>query len=237
MNEPDRPTLRRGLRAQRRAALVTFVMAGDPDPALSLEISRGWPRRAPTSSKSACRSPIRWPTVRRSRPAGLRALQRRHDAQRRVDAGRRFPRDDAETPIILMGYYNPIYVYGVDKFLVDAKAAGVDGMIVVDLPPEEDEELCLPALQAGLELHPAGDADHRRRPPADGSRQHLGLRLLRLDHRHHRRRAAGLFRVAAAVKRIKGHTPAGRRRLRGQGRRGGAGNRRATPMASWSARP
>ena len=60
-----------------------------------------------------------------------------------------------------MGYYNPIYIYGVDKFLVDAKAAGVDGLIVVDLPPEEDEELCLPALQGRPQFHPPGDADHR----------------------------------------------------------------------------
>ena len=63
---------------------------------------------------------------------------------------REFRKDDDETPIVLMGYYNPIYIYGVDRFLADAKAAGVDGLIVVDLPPEEDEELCLPALKAGL---------------------------------------------------------------------------------------
>ena len=63
---------------------------------------------------------------------------------------REFRKDDNETPIVLMGYYNPIYIYGVDRFLADAKAAGVDGLIVVDLPPEEDEELCLPALKAGL---------------------------------------------------------------------------------------
>ena len=63
---------------------------------------------------------------------------------------REFRKDDNDTPIVLMGYYNPIYIYGVEKFLVDAKAAGVDGLIVVDLPPEEDEELCLPALRAGV---------------------------------------------------------------------------------------
>ena len=63
---------------------------------------------------------------------------------------RAFRQDDATTPLVLMGYYNPIYIYGVDKFLVDAKAAGVDGLIIVDLPPEEDVELCLPAMQAGL---------------------------------------------------------------------------------------
>ena len=63
---------------------------------------------------------------------------------------RDFRKGDDATPIVLMGYYNPIYIYGVERFLADAKAAGVDGLIIVDLPPEEDEELCLPALKAGL---------------------------------------------------------------------------------------
>jgi tryptophan synthase alpha chain len=67
-----------------------------------------------------------------------------------LDLVRGFRKDDNTTPIVLMGYYNPIYIYGVDKFLVDAKAAGVDGLIIVDLPPEEDDELCLPAMKAGL---------------------------------------------------------------------------------------
>ena len=70
-----------------------------------------------------------------------------------------------------MGYYNPIYIYGVDRFLADASAAGVDGLIVVDLPPEEDEELCLPALAGRPQLHPPGDADHRRQAPADRARR------------------------------------------------------------------
>ena len=99
---------------------------------------------------------------------------------------RSFRAADDTTPIVLMGYYNPIYIYGVEKFLADAKAAGIDGLIVVDLPPEEDDELCLPALKAGLQLHPAGDADHRRQAAAGRAREHLGLCLLRLDHRHHR---------------------------------------------------
>ncbi|MGB7854270.1 MAG: tryptophan synthase subunit alpha, partial [Pseudolabrys sp.] len=77
----------------------------------------------------------------------LKAGQRVSDTLRLVCE---FRKNDDETPIVLMGYYNPIYVYGVDKFLSDAKSAGVDGFIVVDLPPEEDEELCLPALKAGL---------------------------------------------------------------------------------------
>jgi tryptophan synthase alpha chain len=82
--------------------------------------------------------------------AGLRALKAGQDMKKTLAAVREFRAGDDTTPIVLMGYYNPIYIYGVEKFLADAKAAGVDGLIVVDLPPEEDGELCLPAMQAGL---------------------------------------------------------------------------------------
>jgi tryptophan synthase alpha chain len=82
--------------------------------------------------------------------AGLRALAAGQNMIKTLQLVREFRKSDDATPIVLMGYYNPIYIYGVDRFLVDAKAAGVDGLIVVDLPPEEDEELCLPALKAGL---------------------------------------------------------------------------------------
>ncbi|MEI8153973.1 MAG: tryptophan synthase subunit alpha, partial [Hyphomicrobiales bacterium] len=82
--------------------------------------------------------------------AGLRALAAGQTMIKTLKLVREFRAGDNETPVVLMGYYNPIYIYGVAKFLVDAKAAGVDGLIVVDLPPEEDEELCLPALKAGL---------------------------------------------------------------------------------------
>jgi tryptophan synthase alpha chain len=82
--------------------------------------------------------------------AGLRALRAGHTMAKTLAMVRAFRAGDDATPIVLMGYYNPIYVYGVDRFLTDAKAAGVDGLIVVDLPPEEDEELCLPALKAGV---------------------------------------------------------------------------------------
>ena len=120
-----------------------------------------------------------------------------------------------------MGYYNPIYIYGVDAFLADAKAAGVDGLIVVDLPPEEDEELCIPALKAGLNFIrlTTPTTDDRRLPAV--LEEHLGLRLLRLDDRHHRRGdQESHAAVGEAVKRIKGHTePAGRGRLRHQDRR------------------
>jgi tryptophan synthase alpha chain len=82
--------------------------------------------------------------------AGLRALKAGTTLKKTLDVVRRFRESDDKTPIILMGYYNPIYIHGVDKFLIDAKQAGVDGLILVDMPPEEDEELCIPALKAGL---------------------------------------------------------------------------------------
>src|SRR6201992_4069713 len=82
--------------------------------------------------------------------AGLRALKAGMTLKKTLEMVRGFRKDDDATPLVLMGYYNPIYIYGVEKFLVDAKSAGVDGLIVVDLPPEEDSELCLPAMKAGL---------------------------------------------------------------------------------------
>jgi hypothetical protein len=103
---------------------------------------------------------------------------------------RAFRQCGRDTPIVLMGYYNPIYIYRRRCLPRRRESAGVDGLIVVDLPPEEDDELCLPALKAGLSLHPPRDADHRRPAPAAVLAEHLGLCLLRLDHRHHRRRAS-----------------------------------------------
>ena len=103
--------------------------------------------------------------------AGLRALKAGQTTAKTLDLVRRFRAEDADTPVILMGYFNPIYVYGVERFLADAKAAGVDGLIVVDLPPEEDDELCLPALQAGLAFIRLADADDRRPAPAGGARR------------------------------------------------------------------
>ena len=82
--------------------------------------------------------------------AGLRALKGGMTLKKTLEMVRGFRKDDDATPLVLMGYYNPIYIYGVDKFLADAKTAGVDGLIIVDLPPEEDTELCLPAMKAGL---------------------------------------------------------------------------------------
>ena len=170
--------------------------------------------------------------------AGLRALKAGQTMTKTLAMVRGFRKDDDDTPIVLMGYYNPIYIYGVDRFLADAKAAGVDGLIVVDLPPEEDDELCLPALKAGLELHPPGDADHRRQAAAGGAREHLGLCLLRLDHRHHRRALRRIpARSTAAVARIKRHTRLPVAVGFGvQDRGAGARDRRAAPTAWWSAR-
>jgi tryptophan synthase alpha chain len=99
--------------------------------------------------------------------AGLRALKAGHDMKRTLALVREFRRGDDATPIVLMGYYNPIYVYGVERFLADATAAGVDGLIVVDLPPEEDAELCLPALAAGVNfIRLATPTTDARRLPA-----------------------------------------------------------------------
>ncbi|MGO9135454.1 MAG: tryptophan synthase subunit alpha [Methylovirgula sp.] len=138
------------LRSQNRAALVTFVMAGDPDLATSLEILKALP--AAGADILEIGMPFTDPMADGPaiQAAGLRALKAGTTLNKTLALVAEFRKSDPTTPIVLMGYYNPIYVHGVDKFLVDAKAAGVDGMIVVDLPPEEDSELCVPALAAGL---------------------------------------------------------------------------------------
>jgi len=138
------------LRTQGRAALVTFLTAGDPDPDTSLAILTALP--AAGADVIELGMPFTDPMA--DGPAiqasSLRALKAGQTLKKTLAMVRAFRKADGATPIVLMGYYNPIYVYGVDKFLVDAKAAGVDGLIVVDLPPEEDDELCLPTLRAGL---------------------------------------------------------------------------------------
>ncbi len=138
------------LKKEGRAALVTFTMAGDPDYETSLAIAKalpgagadiielGMPFTDPMADGPAIQA------------AGLRALKSGQRMTKTLAMVREFRKTDDETPIVLMGYYNPIYIYGNDHFLADAKAAGVDGLIIVDLPPEEDEELCLPTLKAGL---------------------------------------------------------------------------------------
>jgi tryptophan synthase alpha chain len=138
------------LKTEGRAALVTFLTAGDPDPETSLALLRAIP--AAGADVVELGMPFTDPMA--DGPAiqisSQRALKAGQTLKKTLDMVRAFRQADDATPLVLMGYYNPIYVYGVDRFLRDAKSAGVDGLIVVDLPPEEDEELCLPALKAGV---------------------------------------------------------------------------------------
>jgi tryptophan synthase alpha chain len=138
------------LRAEGKKAFVSYVMAGDPDHATSMEVLKGLPQAGvdvielgvPFTDPMAD-----GPTIQL---AGQRALEAGQTLQKTLDMVAAFREADETTPIVLMGYYNPIYNRGVERFLKDAKAAGVDGLIVVDLPPEEDDELCIPAQKAGL---------------------------------------------------------------------------------------
>jgi tryptophan synthase alpha chain len=140
------------LKTQGKSAFVAFVMAGDPDYATSLEIVRGLPAAGvdvielgmPFTDPMADGPSIQL--------AGQRALHAGQTMAKTLEMVRAFREGDGETPVVLMGYYNPIHSMGVDRFLAEAKAAGIDGLIVVDLPPEEDDELCLPAVEAGLQF-------------------------------------------------------------------------------------
>jgi tryptophan synthase alpha chain len=138
------------LKEEGRAALVTFTMAGDPDRDTALAILKALP--ASGADVIELGMPFTDPMADGPaiQAAGLRALNAGQDMKRTLALIRDFRRGDDATPVVLMGYYNPIYVYGPERFLADAKSAGVDGLIVVDLPPEEDAELCLPTLKAGL---------------------------------------------------------------------------------------
>jgi len=138
------------LKDEGRAALMTFTMAGDPDYDTSLAIAKALPKAGADLIELGMPFTDPMADGPAIQAAGLRALKSGQRMTKTLAMVREFRKGDDATPIVLMGYYNPIYIYGVDKFLVDAKAAGVDGLIVVDLPPEEDEELCLPALKAGL---------------------------------------------------------------------------------------
>jgi tryptophan synthase alpha chain len=138
------------LKSEKRAALITFMMCGDPDLKTSLELLCALPKAGADVIEVGMpfTDPMAdGPTIQ---AAGLRALKAGTTLHKTLDVITAFRKHDDTTPIVLMGYYNPIYVYGVDRFLNDAKKAGVDGLIVVDLPPEEDDELCLPALKAGV---------------------------------------------------------------------------------------
>jgi tryptophan synthase alpha chain len=138
------------LRDDGRSALVTFTMAGDPDYATSVAILKALPKAGADVIELGMPFTDPMADGPAIEAAGLRALKAGQNMKRTLAAVREFRSGDDLTPVVLMGYFNPIYVYGVDKFLADAKAAGVDGLIVVDLPPEEDAELCVPALKAGL---------------------------------------------------------------------------------------
>ena len=194
------------LRKEGRAAFVTFVMAGDPDYDSSLAILKalpvagadvielGMPFTDPMADGPAVQA------------AGLRALNGGQDMKRTLSLVRSFRRGDDGTPIVLMGYYHPIYVYGVERFLADAKSAGVDGLILVDLPPEEDEELCLPAIKAGFNfIRLATPTTDDRRLPAvlastSGFVYYVSITGITGAA------APDTAKVAAAVKRIKRHT-------------------------------
>ena len=138
------------LRKAGKKAFVSYVMAGDPDFDTSLELVKGLPAAGvdiielglPFTDPMADGSTIQL--------AGQRALEGGMTLDRTLELARTFRQDDDTTPIVMMGYYNPIYSRGVDTFLVQAKEAGIDGLIIVDLPPEEDDELCIPAQAAGL---------------------------------------------------------------------------------------
>ncbi|MEI2299140.1 tryptophan synthase subunit alpha [Ensifer sp. MJa1] len=136
--------------AEGRPVLVTYFMGGDPDFETSVSIMKALPKAGadvielgmPFSDPMADGPAIQL--------AGQRSLKGGQTLAKTLEIARRFREDDQRTPIVLMGYYNPIYIYGVDRFLTDALAAGIDGLIVVDLPPEMDDELCIPALQKGI---------------------------------------------------------------------------------------
>ncbi|WP_395022314.1 tryptophan synthase subunit alpha [Dongia sp.] len=138
------------LKAEGRAGLVVFVTAGDPDYATALDLVKA----LPSAGADVIELGMPFTDPMADGPAiqasSLRALKSGMTLKKTLAFVTEFRATEQKTPIVLMGYYNPIYAYGVEKFLKDALAAGVDGLIIVDLPPEEDAELCLPALKAGL---------------------------------------------------------------------------------------
>jgi tryptophan synthase alpha chain len=195
------------LKREGRAGLVTFTMAGDPDYPTSLAIARVLPKAGADVIELGMPFTDPMADGPAIQAAGLRALQSGQDMKKTLNLVREFRTADTETPIVLMGYYNPIYIYGVDKFLADAKASGIDGLIVVDLPPEEDEELCLPALKAGLNfIRLATPTTDDKRLPAvlantSGFVYYVSITGITGAA------APEPSKVAAAVARIKRHTP------------------------------
>jgi tryptophan synthase alpha chain len=194
------------LARDKRVGLVTFVMAGDPDFETSLAIVKALP--AAGADVIEIGMPFTDPMADGPsiQAAGLRALAGGQTLAKTLRLAAAFRSGDADTPLVLMGYYNPVYVYGVERFLTEALAAGVDGLIIVDLPPEEDAELCLPALARGLNFirlaTPTTD-DHRL--PAvlantSGFVYYVSITGITGAA------IADYSKVAAAVQRIKRHT-------------------------------
>ena len=194
------------LSKEGRAALVTFTMAGDPDYETSLAIAKALPKAGADVIELGMPFTDPMADGPAIQAAGLRALKAGQRMTRTLALVREFRKGDNETPIVLMGYYNPIYIYGNERFLADAKAAGVDGLIVVDLPPEEDEELCLPALKAGLNFIRLATptTDDKRLPTVltntSGFVYYVSITGITGAA------APDTARVAAAVARIKRHT-------------------------------
>ena len=194
------------LKNEGRPALVTYFMGGDPDYDTSLRIMKtlsasgsdiielGMPFSDPMADGPAIQA------------AGLRALKAGQTLRKTLDMARDFRTGDDETPIVLMGYYNPIYIYGVERFLADAREAGVDGLIVVDLPPEMDEELCVPALKAGINFIRLATptTDEKRLPKVlqntSGFVYYVSMTGITGSA------LADTTKVATAVRRIKAHT-------------------------------
>jgi len=194
------------LKEEGRPALVTYFMAGDPDYDTSLSIMRALPGAGadvielgmPFSDPMADGPAIQ--------AAGLRALKAGQTLKGTLKMATDFRRGDDDTPIVLMGYYNPIHAYGVERFLADARASGIDGLIVVDLPPEMDAELCIPALKAGINfIRLATPTTDDRRLPAvlantSGFVYYVSMTGITGSA------LPDTSRVAAAVARIKAHT-------------------------------
>jgi tryptophan synthase alpha chain len=194
------------LKSEGRPALVTYFMAGDPDYETSMSIMRALPKAGsdiielgmPFSDPMADGPAIQ--------AAGLRALKGGQTLVKTLQMARDFRQSDDATPIVLMGYYNPIYVYGVERFLKDAVASGIDGLIVVDLPPEMDEELCIPALRASINFIRLATptTDDKRLPKVlqntSGFVYYVSMTGITGSA------LADTTKVAAAVNRIKGHT-------------------------------
>ncbi|MEH2511538.1 tryptophan synthase alpha chain [Nitrobacteraceae bacterium AZCC 1564] len=194
------------LKKQGRSAFVTFVMCGDPDLATSLAIIKALPKAGADIIEIGMPFTDPMADGPAIQAAGLRALQVGTTLKKTLGVVRDFRSENATTPIVLMGYYNPIYIYGVDKFLADAKSAGVDGLIIVDLPPEEDTELCLPAMKAGLNfIRLATPTTDDKRLPAvlantSGFVYYVSITGITGSA------AADTAQVAGAVARIKRHT-------------------------------